>query len=631
MELMYIYMKNYRNTFIEQEFNFSSEYRFKYIGTNQELNIGRNPLYIPYFFRNRNQSEDDGEIVNIIGIIGKNGAGKTTVLDFIKENLVAGAWGLDNRAIIIVKDTSGKIFIHYHTEIKINEGNYIEYNSFELIPYNENLENNKNVLQETTLIFYSTIFDTKREPEYDGIMNLSTNYLIKKVKQENQGQFEPDFSETELYRRNEIKKQLRFISSKIAEKIKLPFKLPNSAIIILRPLRTNIKEVITSNGIRFDDKFYSEILEGLNNNLSAHDNYHERMKQTFIITILAKFIYEASIYHGLHLDKRFFEKHKYDVFRKGNVFTLAIKLIRLLSLFIKSINSKNIHLLIIMDKLEELIFFINKINSSKFGIDKAIALSLNAEEGSELSIMKVLELHDLAMIETPFFEFDWLDLSSGQKALLSMYARFYSLTDQQQKYQNLKLKKDVLILIDEGELYLHPEWQRNFLNNLIDYFPKLYKNRKIKIIFTSNSPVIISDLPNSNLIFIDRSDKEKSCIVIDNLIENKQTFAANIHTLYSDAFFMEKGLIGEFANRKIINLIHSINSIIDREEFKKVEKQMEILISQIGEPVLRSKLNSMFKERRERFSHNDRTNQELLEMIRKMQEQIDQLKKEQSE
>src|ERR1019366_427183 len=117
------------------------------------------------------------------------------------------------------------------------------------------------------------------------------------------------------------------------------------------------------------------------------------------------------------------------------------------------------------------------------------------------------------------------------------------------------------VLIDEGDVFLHPAWQKRFVYLLLEYLPIIFAKtehgvqRNIQIIFTTNSPIPASDLPNSNTIFLDRvliqSDKDSSMIftsiVKDSLNDQKETFATNIHTLFSDSFFIKNGLIGDFA------------------------------------------------------------------------------------
>ncbi|WP_253262818.1 hypothetical protein [Bacillus cereus] len=66
---------------------------------------------------------------------------------------------------------------------------------------------------------------------------------------------------------------------------------------------------------------------------------------------------------------------------------------------------------------------------------------------------------------------------------------------------------------------------------------------------TSNSPFIVSDLPKHNSVFIGENAGGND--IIDALVNKKQTFAANIHTLLLDSFFIDGELIGDLAKEKI--------------------------------------------------------------------------------
>lgn len=630
MELLYIYMENYRNVFIEQEFNFSSELRFKYDKAEGELIVEKNEIHLSDFFQEIvDLRKGIGRIVNITGIIGKNGAGKTTVLDFIKENLVKGVSGINEKAIVILRDNNERYFIHHHAELVISKGNFKEYNFEDPILYHEvaNILSHRfhSILSDTTVVFYSSIFDARREYEWEGMRNISTNYLVKQLKLDalELNQIDPSFSETELFRRNEIIKQMQFINF-YRENSVMPFPLPKFAFVIPKTIIDS-----TRNEKKLDSLSYElelEMRKWMNERVHSLTG-HRQVKMRFMRTIVLNFIYEFSIYRSINLTKEFYIENGFDFSNDTNDIIMPIvqfiditeKLVKILKNFASE------SLLRWINNVKKLLKLLDRcINQDNIRDGSLFTMPLFSGNSEEISIMEIVEAHFNAVNYTSHIDFDWGELSSGQKALLSLYSRFYSITEDQEKASNLILANNILILIDEGELYLHPEWQRNFLYNLIEYLPKIYKHKNIQIIFTSNSPVIISDLPKSNLIFIDRN--EKRCFVIDGLVENKQTFAANIHTLFSDAFFMDKGLTGEFANQKILKLIHKINStpsnILDRER-----EEIELFISQIGEPVLRSKLFSMLKEKISSYLEKDLANPELMKLIQKMQREIDQLKK----
>lgn len=192
--------------------------------------------------------------------------------------------------------------------------------------------------------------------------------------------------------------------------------------------------------------------------------------------------------------------------------------------------------------------------------------------------------------------FDWYDLSSGQNSYLDMLSRLYMI--EYNKFYDSYVE-DIVVLIDEGELYLHPNIQSKFLNNLMMFFQFIMKKQNIQLILTSNSPFMISDLPSENIIYLSQKHMLES--LEDGNITNR-TFGSNIHTLLSDTFFMKDGTIGEFSKIKINNIIDLLN--LNNEEFKKMVinkkidlKEIENIIKIIGEPVVRKKIMNLYHEK----------------------------------
>lgn len=186
----------------------------------------------------------------------------------------------------------------------------------------------------------------------------------------------------------------------------------------------------------------------------------------------------------------------------------------------------------------------------------------------------------------PIFEVSWGNISSGQKALLNVFSRFYSLVQK-------PLSKNLLVLIDEGDIYFHPQWQKSFVRDILKFLTNIFFEKNIQVILTSHSPFIISDLPPNNVILLgQKSDKEREQEKDKEIFnEGKPTFAANFHTLFADSFFIKEGLIGDYAKEKINEIIDSMKCEKIDSEFEKYAKK---LINLIGEPVIREKLNQLF-------------------------------------
>lgn len=113
---------------------------------------------------------------------------------------------------------------------------------------------------------------------------------------------------------------------------------------------------------------------------------------------------------------------------------------------------------------------------------------------------------------------------------------------------------DVNVVLDEIELYFHPEMQKDFISDLYvsigsNEFIKSNLNA-INFMFVTHSPFILSDVMHYDLMALDENAKQKK-----NL---KPSFGANIYELLNDSFFMND-FIGEFAKSKIVEVINMID------------------------------------------------------------------------
>ena len=141
------------------------------------------------------------------------------------------------------------------------------------------------------------------------------------------------------------------------------------------------------------------------------------------------------------------------------------------------------------------------------------------------------------------------------------------------------------IILDEAENGLHPLWQKELFSSIIKLLEN-FKDFKFLLTLTSHSPFIISDIPNENIIFL-KDGKQ--------VYPDINTFGANIHTLLANAFFMNNGLMGNFAKEKIDSVIKILDKPrLDDEEIKSCEN----IISLIGEPILKTKLRQMLNDAR---------------------------------
>lgn len=129
----------------------------------------------------------------------------------------------------------------------------------------------------------------------------------------------------------------------------------------------------------------------------------------------------------------------------------------------------------------------------------------------------------------------------------------------QYRYMNL--------ILDEVELYFHPEMQRRFLFLLIQAIKSVrFRNlRGVNIIFATHSPFILSDIPQSNVLKLGFSDGK-----------SLNTFGGNIMEMLCNTFFMDSS-IGELARREIVKIANfdkQVREIGDNEELKSNYKEL---------------------------------------------------------
>ena len=182
-----------------------------------------------------------------------------------------------------------------------------------------------------------------------------------------------------------------------------------------------------------------------------------------------------------------------------------------------------------------------------------------------------------------------LGMSSGERALLNIMSRicFASQIENYMPGKGIHWNTNILLLIDEIDLYLHPEWQRRIVRDLLSLLRRQFKGHYFQIILTSHSPIVLSDIPVENCIFL----KKRSDGTVCQEKRNAQTFGANIYTLYKDAFFLsdDKLAMGEFAQNKI-------NQWIDKIETGKFsEEEANKIIGLIGEPLVRRNVEKMVR------------------------------------
>jgi predicted ATP-binding protein involved in virulence len=199
-------------------------------------------------------------------------------------------------------------------------------------------------------------------------------------------------------------------------------------------------------------------------------------------------------------------------------------------------------------------------------------------------------------LEKNDIDLNYFRLSSGEKTLLSYFSNIvgrinelYEIQAKDTTYNSVE-NKLFLILIDEVELHLHPEWQRNFIKYIEDFFN--YKDYPIRLQFViaTHSPFVVSDIYEQNIIYLGEKSKET------------KTFGGNIFDIFKDDFYVSN-TIGAFSETIIKELSEFLYFLF---VFKKAKTEFNFFM-------LRDFLDLMY----ENSLKKDEENEKLITSIEK--------------
>lgn len=549
MKLLYVWVEEFRNI-KELGFNFSSEYKVQLNET--KLEISKRLLYVNNFFGSC--------ISDVTAIIGKNGTGKSNIIDFICTTLIKGRRNeIKEGHYVYLFEENGK-FYSYERSGKSS-------NQFQFIDIDTNIPIEVSILKDPSIdwncIFYSNVADGRK-------LKFKGNEVINLSHEENQKN-----------QANKIK-YLSYLYNKII----------NSNDSHISPLEEDIRFENLTFRLSFDffeksgNIEYELIRDRYKTAYNAKDSV-SRFSYYMTATLL-EYLYQYYVTNGICINafEKLFRslkrKKTKEGFKAENIVTLKKKVSKFFKECIEDETISNFPVNI--DDFKALIELLNKLDTEAYNVpadtveysDKFFRIQFS--EG----LLKLLMEYSSIFNYNKMIVHDWDRLSSGMKAYLNLFANIYSHIDD-------IINENLIICIDEGDLYFHPEMQRNFLNDILQFICNQFKDKNIQIILSSHSPFLVADLPNENLILLDNRNNDNR-LIIKEANANSQSFASNIYKLYNNQFFLEKGTMGEFAKNKLNEILQILNKdkITDNEIIL-----YQKIASKIGDEVLRLKVEEL--------------------------------------
>ncbi len=306
------------------------------------------------------------------------------------------------------------------------------------------------------------------------------------------------------------------------------------------------------------------------------ENYEkdEEVKKYFILRLLEK-IYIKYV----------FDIHNSNKISKENKFKVIEKILNYSKMSRKTLSVTNENFLDLEERIEFVLTIIKIIEGMSFtknilrisNIDHLYGTLETLPEryfknknhmmirGEDLEFTS--EISVLQDVYSNLFSLKFMNFSDGELIYLNVFSAIaIAISDSKEK--------DCILLLDEPDINLHPEWSRRLMFDMFRLIKQYKQSGNVQIILTSHSPFIVTDFPKEN-IYSFRKDKNKYEITTPDF-----GFAANIYDVIADAFFMEAP-IGEFAinqikiakdnpkNLRSIQIIDSIDDSILKKILKK--------------------------------------------------------------
>ncbi|WP_157260519.1 AAA family ATPase [Bacillus cereus] len=581
------------------ETNFGSKYTFSFDG-NKSIEIVDNDFFINDFFNMDDYSFLPGQL-KISAIVGENGSGKSTILDFISEYMRVNSEEEEvqlNDYILIYLD-KGKLYVDNRYAKNLNYQDRTRKGVKFL--------DNESYPDDHATLFFSNVFDVRyigmvKEVDSVNYRNISTNALIGRGRN------------IDMFLNEEFEKQIFFIYEYKEElKVNQFMTIPNK--IYLEVLRNfdNQLEYPFDLEIELFEIFENENVAAIYFNRVSKDKFVKNFYVNFLkcyflnlYSLLEAFTSEPAFilinsfqYANKDLKSSIFEiiyagiKEELLEIEEGNRYKIIIESVKKLN-----------------DKFQEFNEFLVNVNFKKEGNRVYIETNTSITE-------KFIFLYKEACADVKFLRFTWSEMSSGQYGLLNLFGRFYDALNklkreydtQREEFERYQVSDSFfeptyptsfLLLIDEGDLYFHPQWQKDWLFYFIRLVDILFTGR-VQIILTTHSPFVLSDFPNTNVTFL---SNEKNAITIDNDLDGSpRTFGANINDLFANSFFINDGLMGKFAKIKINNFIKELFRQTPEDVYLD-KAYKEKFIDLIGEPLVKNKVMQVYREKLQLYSGN---------------------------
>lgn len=599
----FLWVKSHRNI-KNQGYHFNSKYRCSYDEQTRKMNVTKNEYFLDNLY---------GEnLTSMTAIAGKNGAGKTTILNCIRECFASGNGGLQTEIILLytydnrlkcITTENGIDFSESSISLEPNilikrgmvAGDKIGANYWTLPMEFHNI----------SFCYFSQAFNGEPSGEVENDYDISTNHTLREV--EGNKQLNIFESLIDNYRAYEIQEQVKFVNSDYKSLLEPEIVFPED--LFVSPAFPYGLEGFWYNGVNN--------LENIEHLKNAISNEHNRLFQT----IQDNSLREVISLHFQAVVHQIIESIQYESGMFENIFEISLEAFTSvseiqvsskdnwdmwLSVYFEkfALNTRAVNIDILNTSKDH---FLEKFKQSKdflrtlWGPIEGCGRKLNIGYQLETaSLTKFMTTYKNLCLHSGFLKFTWRGLSTGEQHLLNVFSRMYSFVDKLEKTGKINSHTDtgtnLVLLLDEPEIGLHPEWQRKLVYFLNLVTPKIFSScNTVQIILTTNQPIILSDFPKYSVNYVSKEKigyPESEYEEIKVIEVDESSFGASIHNLYKNSFFLKDSFTGEFFDQYLKDLCR-ITDIEVEDRLKAIsDPEIKIRIELLGDDYIKRLLNS---------------------------------------
>ena len=166
--------------------------------------------------------------------------------------------------------------------------------------------------------------------------------------------------------------------------------------------------------------------------------------------------------------------------------------------------------------------------------------------------------------------FGWHGLSTGEFARLNLFSELFHFINSEERTE----KEKYLLVMDEVDLFQHPDWQRTFLEDLLNFIGSMYPKDRVQLVLSTHSPIIVGDFLPEDIVSL-KVDNEGKTVLCKPYGFGTQITDLYLHGMHLNSTF------GEYS-KKILS------SILKRRDENNLTREDRLLISKIEDESIRN-------------------------------------------